>query len=112
MMLGGDMPPSIFQEKDMSVRMKALKAWHNAEYEGTVIINQEFNATEDRARDLERGQLAVRVVSKPKLEVQSAPPRPLEFGEAGKIEQSSSSPPAQAQPMKTSRKSGGERKFL
>lgn len=94
----------------MSVRMKSLKAWHNAEYEGTVTINLEFNATEDRARDLERGQLAVRVVSKPKVEVQSAPPRPLEFGKAGAIEQSLSSPPAQVRQRKTFNKSAAEEK--
>lgn len=96
----------------MSVRMKALKAWHNAEYEGTVTINHEFNATEDRARDLERGQLAVRVVSRPRVEVQSAPPRPLEFGEGGEIKQPSSSLPDPARQRKTSNKSGDAEKHF
>lgn len=94
----------------MSVRMKALKAWHNAEFEGTVTPGREFDASEERARDLERGELAVRVVSKAKVEVQSSPPRPLEFGAHGAIAQPSSLPPGQAPQPLTSDKLGGLRK--
>ena len=97
----------------MSVRMKALRSWHNAAHEGTVHIGQEFEATDARAGDLERAQLAARVTSaKPKIEIQSQVPRPLEFGDHGGVIQPSSSPAVQAQPTKTLRKPAGERKFL
>lgn len=95
------------------VRMKAMRSWHNAEHEGTVHIGQEFNATAARAGDLERAQLAVRVTAaKPRVEIQTRAPRPLEFGDHGGVIQPSSSPPAQVQQAKTSRKPAAGRSFL
>ena len=90
------------------VKMKALRSWRNDEFEGSVTAGQQFDATETRARDLELGQLAVRISSgRPKVEVQSSPPRPLEFGEGGSIAQPSSSRPVQVQQPKTSERSIG-----
>jgi hypothetical protein len=43
------------------VRMKALRPWANRDHEGQVSDGDEFDATEDRARELERIQFATRI---------------------------------------------------
>ena len=97
------------------IRMRALKGWRNDSFEGVVNPGQEFDAGSERARELERVELAVRVVGvpakKPEVEVQTKQPRPLEFGDhRGAVESSSFSRPGQAQPAKNSSKSAGTRK--
>ena len=44
------------------MRMRALRAWFNADFEGDVQIGDEFNASPYRSRDLERLSLAIPVV--------------------------------------------------
>ena len=45
----------------MTVPMVALRSWRNVEYEGFVPVGTEFDAaSEDRAKELERLELAVR----------------------------------------------------
>lgn len=57
------------------VRMKAMKPWRNLEFEGHVSIGQEFDAIEDRARELERNGFAVRIT----IEDKRPHDPPLEF---------------------------------
>jgi len=56
--------------------LRALKSWVNNDYEGRVVPEQVFEATEYRARDLIRLGLALAVVrNDEKIKVPSDPPR-------------------------------------
>ena len=61
------------------VRMKALRSWHNDQFEGVISFGREFFATEDRARELERSdpKLAERMpaLSGQTVEVKADPPK-------------------------------------
>jgi hypothetical protein len=85
-------PPGIYgMENNMElIRMKALRSWRNDDYEGVVSFGREFLATEDRARDLERSDLAVRQplhageTVEVKADIPQEPKRPLSAREAKK----------------------------
>jgi hypothetical protein len=72
------------------VKMKAMRSWRNDQFEGHVNLGREFLATEDRARDLERAQLAVRLprhsgeTVEVKADAPQEPKRPLSAREVKK----------------------------
>lgn len=63
------------------VRMKALRSWRNDEFEGVVSFGREFMATESRARELERAELATRMaaLAGQTVEVRADPPRAPQY---------------------------------
>jgi hypothetical protein len=57
--------------------LKALKPWFNMDHEGSVSVDQQFEASEYRASELIRNGLAIPIVSETeKIKVPSDPPRP------------------------------------
>lgn len=93
------------------VKMRALRPWRNPEHEGQVAVGDVFFATEQRARDLEKRDLAVRKVEPPRVAVTADPAWGIETRPLvpGPVAPSSSSPPAPVRRTKTSRRSAGVR---
>jgi hypothetical protein len=59
------------------MRLKALKAWYNADHEGSVEPGQEFEASDYRGDELVRSGLAVAAVGvNEKIKVSADAPKP------------------------------------